>query len=141
MWTLESTTSSLKDTKNGESRIVEVTDAVESILRRLQKLNLPRRPATKYDTPTDAVFAIGDNKKWWAQALKDANIKNLRWHDLRHTFCSRLAQAGVSLKIIQEAAGHKTIQMTARYAHLDRTTVREALAGSEQSRVVLSHYQ
>lgn len=78
--------------------------------------------------PVGSVFAIGDNKKWWAQALKDAKIENFRWHDLRHTFCSRLAQKGVGLKVIQEAAGHKTISMSARYAHMDQTSLRSALA-------------
>jgi site-specific recombinase XerD len=61
-------------------------------------------------------------------ALKEAKIKEFRWHDLRHTFCSRLAQAGVSLKVIQEAAGHKTIAISARYAHMDHTTLQNAMA-------------
>jgi hypothetical protein len=78
--------------------------------------------------PEDVVFGIGDNKKCWESALKEARIKNLRWHDLRETFCSRLAQAGVSLKVIQEAAGHKTISMSARDAHMDQTTLINAMA-------------
>jgi hypothetical protein len=40
------------------------------------------------------------------------------WHSNRHTFCSWLAIAGVPLKTIQELAGHKTIAITAQYAHL-----------------------
>ena len=51
-------------------------------------------------------------------ALQRARIMNFRWHDLRHTFCSRLAMAGVDLRTIQELAGHKTITVTTRYAHL-----------------------
>jgi len=60
--------------------------------------------------------------------LKEAKIKNFKWHDLRHTFCSRLTQSGAGLKVIQEAAGHKSISMSARYAHLDQTTLRNAMA-------------
>ncbi len=37
---------------------------------------------------------------------------------IRHTFYSWLAMAGASIKEIQEAAGHKTITMSARYSHL-----------------------
>jgi len=74
------------------------------------------------------VFAIEGNKKWWGTALREAKIENFRWHDLRHTFCSRLAQNGASLKIIQEAAGHKTIAMSARYAHMDQSNLRNAMA-------------
>jgi integrase len=118
----------LRDTKNGESRIVHMIDDVVAAFRRVQDLGLNRREGRTHPTPEDSVFAIGDNKKWWAQAMKDANIENFRWHDLRHTFCSRLAQSGVGLKVIQEAAGHKTIAMSARYAHMDQTSLRSALA-------------
>ena len=78
--------------------------------------------------PDDVVFGLGHNKKRWQAALKDAKIKAFRWHDLRRTFCSTLAQAGLSLKVIQEAAGHKTIQMSARYAHMDHTTLQNAMS-------------
>jgi integrase len=118
----------LRDTKNGESRLVYMIDDVVAAFERLRDLNLDRRPGRVDPAPVSAVFAIGDNKKWWAQALKDAKIENFRWHDLRHTFCSRLAQNGVGLKVIQEAAGHKTIAMAARYAHMDQTSLRTALA-------------
>jgi site-specific recombinase XerD len=37
---------------------------------------------------------------------------------LRHTFCSRAIMKGVDLKTAQTLMGHKTISMTARYAHL-----------------------
>jgi len=71
-------------------------------------------------SPSDSIFGIGDNKKWWIETLKKAKSKNYRWHDNRHTFCSRFTQAGVPLKAIQELAGDRTIQMTARYAHMDQ---------------------
>ena len=106
-------------------------DNVLSAFRQLKRPSLERKDRAvdrPNAAPDDAVFGIGDNKKWWEAALKDAKIKAFRWHDLRHTFCSRLAQAGVSLKVIQEAAGHKTIQMSARYAHIDHTTLQNAMS-------------
>lgn len=121
----------LVDTKNGDSQQVVMIDDVYTALKALQHIAAPRKSRSA-DRPnqsaTDCVFALEDNKNWWLSACKRAKVKKLRWHDLRHTFCSRLAQAGVSLKVIQEAAGHKTIQMSARYAHLDRTTLKNALA-------------
>ena len=47
-----------------------------------------------------------------------AGIEGVTWHTLRHTFASRLVMAGVDLKTVQELLGHKTMAMTARYAHL-----------------------
>jgi integrase len=120
-----------RDTKNGTSRIVPMIDDVYAAMKALKKMPLPRKRRSKdrpNDTPVDAVFSIGDNKKWWSSAMRRAKIKNFRWHDLRHSFCSRLAQSGASLKVIQEAAGHKTIQMAARYSHMDQTTMRSAMA-------------
>lgn len=74
------------------------------------------------------VFNITENREWWAAALKEAKIADLRWHDLRHTFASRLVQAGVPLKLVQEACGHDSIIMTQRYAHLNQSILHTAMA-------------
>jgi site-specific recombinase XerD len=52
------------------------------------------------------------------RVVNDAKVPNFTWHALRHTFISRLVMAGVDLRTAQELAGHKTISMTVRYAHL-----------------------
>jgi hypothetical protein len=46
-----------------------------------------------------------------------AGIKKITFHQLRHTFCSRLADAGVPLPVIQKLAGRASITMTSRYTH------------------------
>jgi len=50
-------------------------------------------------------------------ACDRAGIKNLRFHDLRHTFATRLVLAGVDLATVSKLLGHSSIQMTMRYAH------------------------
>ncbi|HEV1992470.1 MAG TPA: site-specific integrase [Candidatus Dormibacteraeota bacterium] len=50
--------------------------------------------------------------------LKRAGVLNFRWHDLRHTFASRLVMAGVDLRTVQQFLGHASIVTTMRYAHL-----------------------
>jgi integrase len=61
---------------------------------------------------------LNDPRAWFGLALEEAKVKNFRWHDLRHTFISRLVMKDVNLRTVQELAGHKTISMTTRYAHL-----------------------
>jgi len=62
--------------------------------------------------------AITDIKNAFNAAVARAKIKNFRFHDLRQTFCSWLAIRGVPLTAIQKLAGHASIKMTLRYAHL-----------------------
>lgn len=58
------------------------------------------------------------NTKAWRSALKRAGIDNFRWHDLRHTWASWLAQSGTPLYDLQEMGAWKSSEMVRRYAHL-----------------------
>lgn len=48
-------------------------------------------------------------------------------HTMRHTFCSRLVNKGIQLTIIQQLAGHSSIEITQRYAHLHDDTLTSAV--------------
>jgi integrase len=56
--------------------------------------------------------------KPWKKALENAEIKDFRFHDLRHCCATYLAQSGASLLMISFVLGHKDIRVTQRYAHL-----------------------
>ncbi len=57
-------------------------------------------------------------KKAWAGVLEDAEIKDFRFKDLRHTFASWLVQSGVDLYTVRDLLCHKSIKTTEIYAHL-----------------------
>jgi site-specific recombinase XerD len=59
-----------------------------------------------------------DWRRWFEEACITAKVDNFRWHDLRHTFASRLVMKGVDLTSVQKLLGHRSILTTQRYAHL-----------------------
>ncbi len=103
--------------KHGETRRVPMNDTVREILRaRTSRLKgACVFPSGTGETPIDACNYM---RRIFVPALAAAAIENFHWHDLRHTFASRLIMAGVDLRTVQELMGHKTITMTLRYAHL-----------------------
>lgn len=70
----------------------------------------------------------------WRILCRDAKVKGLRWHDLRHTFGSRLAMAGVTLPVVQRLMGHASITTTARYLHATDEDARKAVDVAEATR-------
>jgi site-specific recombinase XerD len=100
--------------KNGETRHIPLNDSAIAALRK----------AETYKNGSSCVFLSRGGTRlysprfWFEAAMKDAKVANFTWHCLRHTFASRLVMAGVDLRTVQELMGHKTIQVTVRYAHL-----------------------
>ena len=60
-------------------------------------------------------------------ALNEAGIQDLRWHDLRHCFATKLVREGKDLYKVQKLLGHKTPIMTQRYAHHDIESLRDTV--------------
>ena len=111
----------LSDTKNGSARTVPLNRKALRILA--AALDYPVRPLD-----TDLIFwgEPGRNGKRrayefrmaWKKIIKDTQITNLRFHDLRHEAVSRLVEAGLSDQEVAAISGHKSMQMLKRYTHL-----------------------
>lgn len=102
-------TAVLRDTKNGEQRIVPLSDHA------CQLLNEMPRPIKG-----GLVFPIGKNslRTIWDLACQRAGINDLRFHDLRHEATSRLFELGLDRIEAASITGHKTLQMLKNYTHL-----------------------
>jgi integrase len=116
------------ETKSGRPRAVPLTDRVAYLLRRWRSANAQDgervflyRPEGRGD---GACVNPGRPRPYrrphraWRTAAKAAGLADVRLHDLRHTFASRLVMRGVPLATVSRLLGHSSIHMTMRYAHL-----------------------
>lgn len=102
--------------KNGERRTIPVNDTVLHVLKektKVRSLTVDRVFCSKIFTPLES----GHLRRAFRLALGKAKIEDFHFHDLRHTFATRLVQAGIDLYKVQQLLGHKSPIMTQRYAH------------------------
>lgn len=85
-----------------------------------------REPDAEYVFPGRSGGHRIEIKRAWARVCKAAGISAARVHDLRHSYASILASAGLSLPIIGALLGHTQPQTTARYSHLFDDPLRAA---------------
>jgi len=110
--------------KAGSGRWVVLNAEALETLRSIKRKRV--LSALVFTTP-EAQSLDNNFKRYWNQARSRAKLQDFRFHDLRHTFASRLVRKGVSSYVVQHAGGWKTASMMARYAHLDPTTIRAAV--------------
>jgi integrase len=111
-------------TKNGERVVVPLNaDAMRALANFRSRGDGTGRVVRNLAGETLSV-----NAHWFVPAVRQAGITNFRWHDLRHTYASRLRQAGVPLGNIAELLGHKGLAMSRRYAHLSISNLHEAVS-------------
>src|SRR5262245_13865749 len=113
-------------TKAGRVRRVPMNSMVRELLRSLpSRLKSPWVfPSASGETPLDSQNLMN---RVFVPAVKRADIQDFRWHDLRHTFASRLVMKGVDIRTTQELLGHADIRMTLRYSHLSPSHLLDAV--------------
>jgi integrase len=115
-------TITLEKTKNGERRILPLTPAVERVFALCRKTDIATDLVFKPCSPTNRSGLV-DIRNAFMKALKQAEISDFRFHDLRHAAASYLAMNGATQGELMAILGHKTPTMTRRYAHYSQKHV------------------
>jgi integrase len=103
-------------------RKVRINRAAHRCLTRMKK-----HSRGEYVTPERNDGPL-DRRMWFERAVRRADLRPaFRYHDCRHTFCSRLVSSGVPLLEVQQLAGHKLYTTTLRYAHLSPDHLKRAI--------------
>lgn len=105
---------SLKDTKNGDNRKVMLTKELTVFLK-----NIIRRSHEhiEYVFNFKNGKPISSIRECFKATCDRAGIKDLKFHDLRHTFCTRIAHEGVNPFVIMQIFGHKDTKPAKRYTN------------------------
>jgi len=111
--------------KAGDGRWVAMNSVVREALHTIKR---ERKVLAPFVFCSPEGKYLHNFERHWRSALTAARIPNFRFHDLRHTFASRLAMTpGVDLYTVQRAGGWKTPIMVQRYAHLSPDHIRAAV--------------
>ncbi|MGB6865484.1 MAG: tyrosine-type recombinase/integrase, partial [Candidatus Aminicenantaceae bacterium] len=114
----------VENTKSGRSRHIDINTVLTSLLPGLKRKN--KESEFVFPNP-DTGKPYVDLKKAFKTACDEAGIGELRFHDLRHTFASRLVENGVDLITVKDLLGHSTVKVTERYTHPNKSLKRKAV--------------
>ena len=107
--------------KSGKKRVLPITPQLLELYKSIPKDDTPYLFASaKSKKPYVTIYVS------WNSARTRAGLKDVRMHDLRHSFASALVNSGRSLYEVQTLLGHSTSTMTQRYAHLSNESLMSA---------------
>jgi len=119
--------------KNGERRTIPINSTVLEVLTRKHPAR-SRMTDLVFHSQAETVLDGSNIRRGLNAALRGAKIQDFHFHDLRHTFATRIVQAGVDLYKVQRLLGHKSPIMTQRYAHHYPESLREGVEALEAGR-------
>ncbi len=104
----------VENTKSGKPRLIPINECLLEELMRLKRQSGKSNYVFLYP---DSGKPLKDVKRSFPGAVRRSGIRGLRFHDLRHSFASRLVAKGVDLITIKELLGHHSVRITERYTH------------------------
>lgn len=114
-------------TKTSKNRVVPINDAARDVLRFQQRKQAKKASELVFPSPRTSVRLVKLHKGF-VKACEEAGVLDFHFHDLRHTFASRLAESGADAFTIAELLGHSKLEMTKRYTHVTDSRKRDAVA-------------
>ncbi len=120
----EGRTINVRITKSGKPRTIPINSR---LLVELQTLRSTSGNSTFLFTNPKTGQAYKTIRKHFETACEEAQLRNFTFHDLRRTFGSRLALAGVDLNRIKELLGHASVKTTEIYLHADSKDIQDAV--------------
>jgi integrase len=112
-------------TKNWEAREIPMSEVLTKVLKEAIARSPKDSPYVFANSKTGKPYT--DVKTSFTKATKKVGLEGFRFHDLRHTWCSRMCELGIAETAIQKAGGWKTRSMISRYSHPSMDYIREAL--------------
>jgi integrase len=112
----------IRESKSGKKRLVPMNETMRNLLG-----NLKRKSEFVFPSPKTG-GRLDNIKRSFRRAVDEAEIKDFRFHDLRHTAATRMADAGADAFTLMKILGHSDIRMTSRYTHATDAALRRAVA-------------
>jgi integrase len=112
----------VQESKSGKKRLVPMNETVLGMLGQMTKTSELVFPSPKTGDKLDNV------RRSFKRAVEGAGIKDFHFHDLRHTFATRMADKGADPFTLMKILGHSDIRMTSRYTHATDNALHRAVA-------------
>jgi len=115
-------------TKSGRKRIIPISDDLYDVLVSLYNRKKKSQFVFQYADPkTGELKHLTYFRRAFETACRRARIVGLTFHDLRHTFATRLVRSGVDLITVKDLLGHYSVRTTERYTHSNQEQKRKAV--------------
>lgn len=134
-------TITVMESKNNEKRTIPMNEKVYALLKEKAKVRLLGCDFIFHSPHSKSKLFNQALERAFSKCVKKAGIEDLHFHDLRHTFGTKLSQKGEDAFIVKALMGHKTLIMTSRYVHHNVDSLRQAIERLSDSVTNLSQLE